>query len=301
VTHALHFTATPTAAEEAAVRGALRDANAAAGFPHDTRPLAVLLRDAAGAVVGGLWGRTGWSWLYIENLAVPPALRGQGHGAALLRMAEAEARARGCIGVRLDTYSFQARPFYERRGYALVGVLKDCPPGQTRYSMAKRLDGGGSVAEPWPEAAAPRATITRTEAEFEPAAAVALAGLIQYNEEATGPIDYTPLNLVVRRPGEAEPAGGLIGMLFYRWLYVRILYLPEDLRRGGLGATLLRRAESAARDHGCIGAWLDTFAFQARPFYEKQGYRVFGSLADFPPGHARHYLMKRLDGADGDN
>ena len=141
----VQVTDAPTAVEEAAVRGALRDANAAAGHPHDTRPLAVLLRDAAGQVVGGLHGRTGWGWLYAENLAVPPGLRGAGWGARLLAAAEAEARARGCIGARLDTYTFQARGFYEKQGYRVVGEIPDCPPGETRFTMIKRLDAGGET------------------------------------------------------------------------------------------------------------------------------------------------------------
>jgi GNAT superfamily N-acetyltransferase len=145
VTPSLLLTATPDPAEEAAARGALRDANAAAGFPHDTVPLAVLLRDESGAVIGGLVGVTGWSWLYTQNLAVPPALRGAGWGRRLLEAAEAEARARGCIGARLDTYTFQARGFYEKQGYRVVGAIPDCPPGQTRFTMIKRLDAGGET------------------------------------------------------------------------------------------------------------------------------------------------------------
>lgn len=145
MTATLHLTAAATAAEEAAARGALRDANAAAGFPHDTVPLAVLLRDESGAVIGGLVGVTGWSWLYTQNLAVPPALRGTGWGTRLLHAAEAEARARGCIGARLDTYTFQARGFYEKQGYRVVGAIPDCPPGQTRFTMIKRLDAGGET------------------------------------------------------------------------------------------------------------------------------------------------------------
>ena len=53
--------------------------------------------------------------------------------------AEAVARERGCIGARLDTYSFQARGFYEKRGYRVVGTIEDCPPGHARHTMAKRF------------------------------------------------------------------------------------------------------------------------------------------------------------------
>ena len=231
---ALHLTDAPTAAEEAGIREALRAANAeATGLPRDRRPLVITLRDEAGEITGGLWGLTAWRWLYIENLVVPPALRGAGLGTRILAMAEEEARARGCIGARLDTYSFQAQPFYERHGYALTGEIADCPPGHTRYSMAKRLDGGGARAEPWPDAAAPRATITVTHSEAEPAIPVALHGLTTFNAPFTGEHGFVPVNLVVCRPGEATPAGGLIAFTLYRWLFVRLFYLPEDLRGGG--------------------------------------------------------------------
>ncbi len=141
MTVSLQITDAPSPAEVEAVRGALREANAASGFPDNTRLLSLLLRDADGRVVGGLQGRTVWSWLYTENLAVPPGLRGAGWGTRLLAAAEDEARARGCIGARLDTYTFQARGFYEKRGYRVVGAIEDCPPGQTRFTMTKRLDG----------------------------------------------------------------------------------------------------------------------------------------------------------------
>jgi hypothetical protein len=39
---------------------------------------------------------------------------------------------------------------------------------------------------------------------------------------------------------------------------------------------------------------LDTFDFQARGFYERNGYELFGTLDDCPPGHKRYYLKKAL-------
>jgi GNAT superfamily N-acetyltransferase len=59
-----------------------------------------------------------------------------------------------------------------------------------------------------------------------------------------------------------------------------------------VGSRLIADAEQAARGEGCIGAWLDTFSFQARGFYEKQGYRVVGEIPDHPVGGARYFLSK---------
>ena len=67
------------------------------------------------------------------------------------------------------------------------------------------------------------------------------------------------------------------------------------MRGAGLGRQLLQRAEAIARERGCHGLWLDTFSFQARGFYEKLGFSLFGEIEDYPPGHSRFFLRKRLD------
>jgi GNAT superfamily N-acetyltransferase len=88
--------------------------------------------------------------------------------------------------------------------------------------------------------------------------------------------------------------GGLLGEVNLGWLFVAALWVDPEYRRAGLGTVLLRKAELEAYERGCIGIFLDTYSFQARPFYEKLGYRVFGELRDCPPGEAKFYLSKRI-------
>jgi ribosomal protein S18 acetylase RimI-like enzyme len=107
--------------------------------PRNHRTLAILLRDGEGRVVGGLAGTTVWGWLQVTMLWVDEAARGQGHGAALMREAEAEAVRRGCHHALLDTFDFQAREFYECLGYETFGELDEFPRGHTRYFMRKTL------------------------------------------------------------------------------------------------------------------------------------------------------------------
>lgn len=96
-------------------------------------------RDEHGAVVGGLFGHSGMGWLYVDYLWLDDAQRGAGLGARLMALAEAEAVRRGCGGVFLYTYSFQAPEFYHKLGFQPLGVLEDCPPGHQRHYLKKRL------------------------------------------------------------------------------------------------------------------------------------------------------------------
>ena len=78
---------------------------------------------------------------------------------------------------------------------------------------------------------------------------------------------------------------------------VDCLWLPEDLRKGGLGGrSVLGAAEREAWARGCRRARLFTYSFQARGFYERHGYTVFGVLEDYPPGHSQIWMRKDLAG-----
>ena len=107
--------------------------------PMRPRFLVMPLRRADGAVEGGFWGVTGFRWLHIQMLLVPAASRGRGLGAALVRNAEAEAAARGCLGAHVDAFSFQATGFYEKLGYTCFGVLEDFPPGYSQHHYYRRF------------------------------------------------------------------------------------------------------------------------------------------------------------------
>lgn len=101
--------------------------------------LVVALRDDGGALVGGLLGATYLGWLHVQALWVPEPLRGQGHGKALLALAEEEAIRRGCPRVFLETLSFQAPDFYEKLGYVVASRIAGFPIGGTRFAFTKQL------------------------------------------------------------------------------------------------------------------------------------------------------------------
>jgi len=84
------------------------------------------------------------------------------------------------------------------------------------------------------------------------------------------------------------------GATVYGWLFTQLLVVPEHLRGGGIGKELMMQAEREAISRGCHSAWLDTFEFQARGFYEKLGYVSFGELQNYPIGFSRFFLQKSL-------
>ena len=101
--------------------------------------VAVYLRDGSDVICGGLVGFLAWQWLSVDLLWVDESFRGHGYGSAILDRAEAVARDSGCVAVKLDTYEFQARPFYEKRGYVVFGVLEGYPANTRTYYLRKAL------------------------------------------------------------------------------------------------------------------------------------------------------------------
>jgi GNAT superfamily N-acetyltransferase len=119
--------------------------------------------------------------------------------------------------------------------------------------------------------------------------------LVSYNETVGGPSRYEPLAIRLRDKATGRVNGGLWGQLFYNWLYVELLFVPEEERGKNIGSRLIAEAEAIAREKSCVGVWLDTFAFQAPEFYRKLGYEVFGTLNDYPTGGKRVFFRKLLD------
>ena len=135
----LTVTAAPTPAELDTIGGALAAFNESDVGPAGRTPLAVLVRDEAGAIVGGISGYTAWGWLYVQWLWVAESQRGQGLAGQMLAAAEDEARTRGCHAAYIDTFNPVALQTYERAGYVSFGRLDDFPKGRSRTFLQKQL------------------------------------------------------------------------------------------------------------------------------------------------------------------
>jgi ribosomal protein S18 acetylase RimI-like enzyme len=105
----------------------------------DGRSLSCFLRDADGELYAGLDGFTWGGYAMIEWLWVAESKRGEGLGTRLIRAAEAEAAARDCAVIRVNTHTFQAPDFYRALGYEEIGRAVDAPVGHGEAFFTKRL------------------------------------------------------------------------------------------------------------------------------------------------------------------
>jgi GNAT superfamily N-acetyltransferase len=135
--------------------------------------------------------------------------------------------------------------------------------------------------------------LTLTDAADDALRQLILAPLVEYNASQAGPSQGRPVVIAIRN-NEGEVIGGLWGHTGYEWLFTQLLVVPASLRGRGVGSEIMRLAEQEAVQRGCHNAWLDTFEFQARGFYERLGYECFGELPDYPKGHSRFFMKKAL-------
>jgi len=105
----------------------------------DARGLAILLREPDGRICAGLSGHTWGGVADVRFLWVAESRRHSGVGSRLLRAAEDEARARGCIKIVLSTHSVQAPGFYLKHGFVVTGTFSDYPRGYSSMFLEKTL------------------------------------------------------------------------------------------------------------------------------------------------------------------
>lgn len=121
-----------------------------------------------------------------------------------------------------------------------------------------------------------------------------LDGLRAYNLQYIDPERFGDL-AVYARDESGKMTGGLIAHVKGEWLCIEYLWVSDRCRKSGLGSQLMQSAEREAQQRGCSNALVDTFSFQARPFYQKNGYGLQMTLDDFPQkGMQRYWLTKAL-------
>jgi GNAT superfamily N-acetyltransferase len=124
-----------------------------------------------------------------------------------------------------------------------------------------------------------------------------LNAITEYNNlkvPFTQTIPFEAINFVIKNE-DGKVIGGIL-CLFYCWgiLYIDTLWVHELSRGIGIGTQLIQHVEKIAKTKGCSLMHLDTYDFQAKDFYLKLGFEVYGILEDCPPFHKRFNLKKKL-------
>ena len=121
--------------------------------------------------------------------------------------------------------------------------------------------------------------------------------IIEYNLSKV-PFTQEPYFEAINRVIKGENGEILAGInaLLYCWkcLYIDVLWVKEEYRAEGYGTEILNDIEKIAKEKGCNLIHLDTFDFQAKDFYIRNGYEVFGVLDNCPIEHKRYYMKKNI-------
>lgn len=131
--------ADPDTATVAAFEDGLGQYNRAHAGHNNALPLWLIARNKKGAVQAGIKAISYFNWMFVDWLWVAEEHRGKDYGTQLMAQLEAVARERGCVGVFLDTFTFQAPAFYTKLGYKEFGRVPNFPPGFERIYFTKTL------------------------------------------------------------------------------------------------------------------------------------------------------------------
>ena len=116
-----------------------------------------------------------------------------------------------------------------------------------------------------------------------------------YNIDRFGPSGYKALQIALR-DNEGKVIGGLMGETARGWLFIKLLFVPEEQRGKGLATRMLQMAEDEARVRGCTGMQIDTMSPEALALYLRYAFRIAGRIEGLSGGHDLIWLTRRIDG-----
>ena len=229
-----------------------------------------------------------WRVADLDILWVEETYRRQGIGSALIRAAERTAREKGCRFMTLGTFDFQARPLYEKFGFDVCGTIEDCPAkGHTHYDMIKRLDAPSNDS-------AAASCLFEIQPGDEDDAEYIDDKLVEYNWSQVPSVhDFEGIGRKIQDDNGEPIAAGFAGVNFWNIAFVEMLWVDEPRRNQGIGSRLLSDIEREAKKTGAGIVMIDARDWNVE-FFKKLGYTVYCTLEDYPSGHSKYKLQKRI-------
>lgn len=86
--------------------------------------------------------------------------------------------------------------------------------------------------------------------------------------------------------------GGAIGFIKYNWYFLDLLYVDKEYRGKNIGSQLINEIEEISKSEKLTGVRTETWDFQAKEFYEKNGFELYATFKDCPPGTIDNFLRK---------
>ena len=225
----------------------------------------------------------------IFDLWVEEAYRRKGIASALIQEAEKKAGELGCYLVMVGTFDFQAKPFYENRGYTVNDTMSGVPKGHEHYFMTKRLD--RTVIEHNPSNANKYEIIPGGEED-----AKLLSGRLRRHDEVFAPREHEYVSIGKKvTDGNSRIIAGLVGGVDgWNGTDIDALWVDDSYRRQGIGTRLLREFEREAKEKGAGVVFIEAYDWNV-VFFRKNGYEtVTGMLEDYPRGHTMYCMQKPL-------
>lgn len=268
---------------------ALTDAGIAFEDAVENELVVYKVNDGSGSVIAGCNLIVNcWKVAELDILWVAEEYRRRGLGSALIRAAERAARERGCRFMTLGTFDFQARPLYEKLGFAVCGTIEDCPTkGHTHYDMIKTL---APLDESPSDAPCAVEIVPGTEDDAE----YLDDRLVEYNwSQVPAARDFAWIGRKIRGEHGETVAAGFVGVNFWNIAFLELLWVDEPCRERGMGSCLLAELEREAQKDGAFLVMLEARDWNVE-FFRKHGYSVYCTLENCSDGHKKYNLQKRL-------
>ncbi len=254
--------------------------------------LSLVLKDHDGKIVGGLQTSTLYWTQYLEVLWVDEKYRGLGYGRDLVLEGHRLAKKQGCHSSHTYTFSWQAPDFYQSVGYKIIAMYDGYVEGIKEYILMKDLD----TMENLPRGQ-DSSRFKVVEDSSEESKKIVQRGLgsnfDKYAADVLKKYPHIGFKLIMKKD-DGTVVGGITGYTSLGTMYTDELWVAETHRGKGFGKLLLQKAETIAKERGCISNQSTCFTFQNLEFFKKMGFEFYGHTDAYPNGVIEYFLIKRF-------